>query len=143
VVVYNGAISGFSFGVVFGESESPEKNCELRNVRVLGANEGVRMSGSDNLVENCSIVGTGESDSLGITISGPNAEVRNCNISQMNVGIVSLTGIGGGAYFHNYIASCTNGLELDRNDFYQGNVVTNTTQAFAGGNAVGTENGGH
>jgi hypothetical protein len=30
---------------------------------------------------------------------------------------------------------------MGTNDFYQGNVVTNCTVAFSGGDAIGTENG--
>jgi hypothetical protein len=143
VVVYNGTISGFYYGVALGNA-GEENNLELQNVRVLGATAGVRMTGSDAIVENCSIIGTGvaNTDGVGVMIGGVNDEIRNCYISEMAVAINSQTGIGGGGFFHNTIASCTYGMALQFYDYYQGNVVTNSTQAFQGGNAVGTENGG-
>jgi hypothetical protein len=144
VVVYNGTISGFYYGVALGNA-GEENNLELQNVRVLGATEGVIMMGSDSVLENCSIIGTGVANTtgLGVMLMGPNDEIRNCYISEMYQAISSSTGIGGGGFFHNTLASCTYGMVLDRNDYYQGNVVTNSTQAFQGGNAVGTENGGY
>jgi hypothetical protein len=145
VVVSNGTISGFAAGVILGD-ETAVSNCEVQNVRVLGAIFGVLLYGSDALVKNCSIVGTGASNSSGISIVGVNGEVRNCNITLATTGIYSTAGLdarSGSAFLHNCIASCPNGLVLDPSDYYQGNVVTNCTSAFSSGNAVGTENGGY
>src|SRR6202041_3336010 len=59
VVVENGTISGFFFGVIFGQfAPSSAVNCTALNLRVLGPQSMV-IYGNDCLVENCILIGTG------------------------------------------------------------------------------------
>jgi len=141
VVVSNGTISGFADGVTFGSYSTNANNCKVQSLRVLGA-VAVQIFGSDGLVEDCFLIGTGvaNTNGLGVYVGGPNGEVRNCYISEMYTGVGSQN--TGSAFLHNNIASCTYGLVLDSNDYYQGNVATNCTTAFSEGHAIGTENGG-
>jgi hypothetical protein len=148
VVVENGTISGFAIGIIFGAvTQSPTGNCAAQNLRVLGP-QLMLISGNDCLVENCIFIGTGvDAQWAGITINkAVNCQVQDCTISQLTIGVVgSPEGVqtNSNAFIHNYIASCGTGLQLWKNDCYQGNVATNCTTAFTGGNAVGTENGGY
>jgi nitrous oxidase accessory protein NosD len=138
-VVYNGTISGFQVGV---ELDDGGKACDLQ---LLGNLNGIFVGSNDTVVQNCYIIGTGPANSGdGIFIENcADVQVSGCHISQFGEGINSFGGKLGNAFLHNYIAGCTNGLELFTNDYYQGNVVTNCTTPFTGGNAIGTENGGY
>ena len=141
IVVENGSISGFQVGVNFG-SNGNVSSCQALNLRVFAVNP-VSIDGNDCLVGNCFLIGTGASaDGAGVFMGGANDQVQNCHISNLSDGVLSAN-LNGNGILNNYVASCTYGLGLGSNDYYQGNIVTNCTTPFSGGNAVGTENGGN
>jgi Right handed beta helix region len=138
IVVYNGTISGFNIGIRLSNGG---KVCDLR---LVGDLAGIVLAGRDILIQNCYIIGTGPSNSgTGIALGDcSDVQVSGCHISQFVQGIGSCPGVGN-AFLHNYIASCTDGLVMFYNDYYQGNVTSNCGTSFSGGNAIGTENGGN
>jgi len=137
-VVYNGTISGFQVGLELYDCG------QAHDLQLLGNLYGIFLSGNDIVVQNCYIIGTGAATGAGILLSGcGDVQVSGCHVSQFAQGIVTSPSKIGNAFLHNYVASCTYGLELSEYDYYQGNVVTNCTSPFLGGNAIGTENGGY
>src|ERR1700678_700979 len=143
-VVYNGTISGFGTGVFFGHGGG-----NAHDLRLLANSSGIVVGGNDIVIQNCSIIGTGAAGfAYGISIIGnDNVQVTGCHISQYVFGILSMgssiSNDPGNTFISNYIASCTDGLNLFPNDYYQGNLTSNCGTPFTGGNAIGTENGGN
>lgn len=141
LTVRNGTISGFQTGVVLAGSQSRAVNLQLvKNVF------GVQVLASNSTVQDCFIIGTGTQQTgngIQVAASASGILVKGNQVSEFVVGIVtSGSGSGSSAFVGNYIANSTYGLAVGRNSFYQGNVVTNCTVPFTGGNAIGTENGG-
>jgi hypothetical protein len=143
-VVYNGTISGFGTGLFFGPGGG-----KAHDLRLLGNSLGMSLGGNNIVVQDCSIIGTGAASfAYGILIvQNANVQVTGCHISKYIFGILSMDqsipNAAGNVFNGNYVASCTYGLKLFPNDYYQGNLVTNCTTSFSGGNSIGTENGGN
>ena len=141
LTIRNGTISGFQAGVVLAGSQSRAVNLQLvKNVF------GVQVLAGNSTVQDCFIIGTGTQQTgngIQVSASASGVLVKGNQVSEFIVGIVtSGSGSGSSAFVGNYIANSTYGLTVGRNSFYQGNVVTNCTVPFTGGNAIGTENGG-
>src|ERR1700722_7747400 len=88
VVIENGTISGFLFGIILGDvSPSPAVNCTAQHLRVLGP-QSMLICGNDCLVENCVLIGTGvDAQDVGILITALDCQVQNCTISQLTIGV--------------------------------------------------------
>jgi hypothetical protein len=143
VTVRNGTISGFQSAVSLRGSVG-----KAEDLRLLG-NVGIAIlieSGSDNAVVNCVIIGLtdGKPGTFGIVVRSSSGDLLKGNqISEFAGGIDCTADVGSGcAILHNYVANAFKGIDLSASDYYQGNVVTGCTNAFQGGNAIGTENGG-
>ena len=141
LTIRNGTISGFQAGVVLAGSQSRAVNLQLvKNVF------GVQVLAGNSTVQDCFIIGTGTQQTgngIQVSASASGVLVKGNQVSEFIVGIVtSGSGSGSSAFVGNYIANSTYGPTVGRNSFYQGNVVTNCTVPFTGGNAIGTENGG-
>jgi hypothetical protein len=120
------------------------KQSRAVNIQVVGAVFGIQASASNCTVQDCFITGTGPMGT-GVLVSGSatGVLVKGNQISRFLEGI-SITA-GGSASFAsvgNYVADCKYGLFLGADSFYRENAVTNCTEPFNGGNAIGTENGG-
>jgi hypothetical protein len=142
LTVQNGSILGFQAAVVLAGPQSRAVSLQLvKNVF------GVQVFAKDCAVQDCFIVGTGpETEGNGIELlkSASGVLVKGNQVSEFVVGLISSVSSGSAsAFIGNYVANSGYGLALSRNDFYQGNVVTNCTVPFTGGNAIGTENGGN
>jgi len=134
LVVRNGTIAGFTGGVVLGGPQS-----KLANLQLLNNFYGVVAPSDDCSIQECLIVGTGSGSGNGIFLSGSGVLVKSNQISEFQNGVSSS---GKSAFVNNYIANSAVGLNLSTSDYYQGNIATNCTTPFSGGNAIGTENGG-
>ncbi len=141
LTVLNGSILGFQAAIVLNGSQSRALNLQLAN-NVFG----VQVFAKDCTVQDCFIIGTGpEKTGNGIELlkSASGVLVKGNHVSEFTAALLSSVGSGSAsAFIGNYVANSSYGLALSSNDFYQGNVVTNCTVPFTGGNAIGTENGG-
>ena len=136
LTVLNGTFSGFEYGL-YVNSQTVAQDLQLYNMRV-----GVYINGDNCQVMGCVMVGTGPAaNGFGVYVNGSGVLVKDNQVTQFNTGIGS-NSVSGSAFNHNYVAGSTTGLQLNSNDCYQGNVVTNCTTLFVGGISVGTENGG-
>jgi hypothetical protein len=143
VIVENGRISGFGDAVFLGPSSV------ARNLMGSG-DQGIRVLGSDCVVQNCILQGTvkAAANGAGIRIeareganeSTSRCEVTGCRVSGFSLGIVSFTSKDD-AIVHNFVTNCELGLSLSDTDCYQGNVATGCTKAFSSGIEIGHENG--
>ena len=134
VTVHGGTISGFSAGADFST------NSKAQNLRIFNCGVAVKIFGNDCLVQDCFVIGLGANafPYFGILIQdASNVQVTGCHLSQCFDGVRCTSSATGNAILHNYIASCTTGLELTSKDYYQGNIVTNCTTAFSGGKLSG------
>jgi hypothetical protein len=141
LTVRSGRISQFQVGVLLGGSQSRAINLQLVNNDL-----GVQVLGKDCAVEECFIVGKGSERSFGIGInilkSSSAILVKGNQVSEFVTGILDSGDKSSSAFVGNYVANSLYGIALGPSDFYRGNVVTNCTVPFAGGNGIGTENGG-
>jgi hypothetical protein len=141
LTVRSGMISQFQVGVLLGGSQSRAINLQLVNNDL-----GVQVLGKDCAVEECFIVGKGSERSFGIGVnilkSSSAILVKGNQVSEFVTGILDSGDKSSSAFVGNYVANSLYGIALGPSDFYRGNVVTNCTVPFAGGNGIGTENGG-
>jgi hypothetical protein len=138
VIVENGRISGFFSAVELGP------NSVARNLTGSG-DQGIRVLGSDCVVQNCILQGTpnGRANGAGIGIeSTSRCEVTGCRVSGFLLGIASFGTSEDDAIIHNFVTNCKLGLSLSYTDCYQGNVATGCAKAFSTiGIEIGHENG--
>lgn|ERR1700722_6205424 len=138
VIVENGRISGFATAVQLG-------SYSVARDLVGSDDEGISVQGSDCVVKDCILQGTGNSTANGAGIgieSTSRCEVTGCRVSGFLLGIASFGSSEDDAIIHNFVTNCKLGLSLSRTDCYQGNVATGCTKAFStSGIEIGHENG--
>jgi len=139
VSVQNGTITGFYSDVAFFSGSGDT----LTNVQVLNFSPfGVIVEANNSLIQNCTVVGTGNSAAGILIYQCGGVGVRNNQISECNTGIYTVGATSPNALIENYEANCTtSGLSLDSKTKYQGNVTTNCATPVIGGIAIGQENG--
>ena len=141
IIIQNGTISGFEFGVLLEHS----RRWAVRNLLLTNNVGGINLARCVNgSVQNCCIVGRGATDSFGIAMNGcRGVEVKNNQVLDWATGVSSENGQqngAGSAFLENYLGNCKTGLQLSTGDKYQGNVTNGCTTPFSGGTAVGLEN---
>lgn len=138
VTIQNGSISGFDYGTILQGAQH-----SLQNVRLFVNVDGVLASScTSSSIQNCVILGLNSNSGIGVDLDTcSNVVVQNNQIARAENGCFSSSSTGGNSFISNYIANCTNGLNLEAGDKYEGNVTTGCTTDFTGGILVGQQNG--